>query len=195
MKTLTKALKTMLNALAFEDAGEYLTPRQKTEFLSRGAKIKPAQRLKPAVEKVVTSHKRRVALYMGSELPSEVMDYIIQTCGRLQHDLTVMTFESDYIARNLLSPYENVLKSAAIDMKLATLTGNSVSQLARYLRGHPEIAFLACKETGYLGRSYLTGTQQKNALPIPVVVVVTRKEDMQKLEAHTDQVDENTKIA
>ena len=32
---------------------------------------------------------------------------------------------------------------------------------------------MTCKDSGYLGRSYMMGTQVKNALPVPVVVVVT----------------------
>jgi hypothetical protein len=65
---------------------------------------------------------------------------------------------------------------AGIDIRLVTLGGNTISQLARYLGSHPEISFLACKESGYLGRSYVTGHQKKNEMPVPVVVIVERKE-------------------
>lgn len=195
MKTLTKALKTMLDALAYADAGEYMTPSQKTEFLNRGSRPTKAQTVKPTVEQPAAQPRRRVALFMGSELPSHVMEYIIQTCVRLQHDLTVLTFESDSTARDLLKPHEGALKAAGIDMQLAVLTGNSMPQLARYLRSHPEIAFLACKETGYLGRSYLMGTQQKNALPVPVVVVVDNKEAVQVPEPQAKPLEENSRIA
>ena len=63
-------------------------------------------------------------------------------------------------------------------MQLESLTGEPVAGLARYLRSHPEVAFLACKDAGYLGRSYVYGSQsqKKNSLPVPVVVITTAAE-------------------
>ena len=57
--------------------------------------------------------------------------------------------------------------------------------LDRWLRSHPEIAFLACKDSGYLGSSYLNGRQSKNELPVPVVIVTTKGEGAQAL-PHSD---------
>ena len=59
-----------------------------------------------------------------------------------------------------------------------SLTGDPLTGLRRYLRSHPEVAFLACKDAGYLGRSYLYGSQnqKKNYLPVPVVVITTAAE-------------------
>jgi hypothetical protein len=61
-------------------------------------------------------------------------------------------------------------------MEMVVLSGEPISGLKRYLRGHPEVAFVACKEAGYLGRSYLNGSQANNALPVPVVVVAASTE-------------------
>jgi hypothetical protein len=177
MKALTKTAKMMLDALAHADAGEYLTPREKTRVLA--GQISPRQTLveapAPAIEETGSS-ARRVALYLGSELPGEVMDYVIQTCGSLQHNLTVLTFESENTARALLQPHKGALENAGVEMKLVTLSGEQpMMGLNRYLRRHPEIAFLACKDSGYLGHLFMKGMQNKNALPVPVVVVTTDK--------------------
>jgi hypothetical protein len=176
MKALTKAVKQMLDALAYEHAGEHLSRKEKT--LALGEELETIKNstgstvFEPAKVRT-SSNVRRVALYLGSELPSEVMDYVIETCSRLGHELTVLTFQSEITGRELLYPYQQALETAGVEMKLATLSGDPVSGLARYLRGHPEVAFLACKDSGYLGRSYLKGTQRKDALPVPVVVVTT----------------------
>lgn len=176
MNVLTEALKQMLDGLAHQDAGEFLTPSQKTAEFFRGTNIKPTQRVvEPAPAPVVAS-RRRIALFTGSDLSPDVMEYITQTCTRLQHDLTVLSFESEHVAQELLAPYREVLDVAGIDIRLVTLGGNSISQLARYLENHPEIYFLACKESGYLGSSYVTGNQKKNGMPVPVVVIVERKD-------------------
>lgn len=176
MKILTETLKQMLEALAFAHAGEYLTQREKGRVLDQKAgTIDEVQIISEPVpvETGTRSKARRVALYLGNELPDEVMDYLIQTCSRLRHELTVITFESPSTARALLDAHQQVLDAANVNMKLVTLSGEPIAGLRRYLRSHSEIAFLACKDSGYLGRSYLNGTQPKNALPVPVVVVAT----------------------
>jgi hypothetical protein len=181
MKKLTETLKQMLDALAYAHAGEYLTHREKTRVLSQKGGTPETIAQVPEPKKAnASSHARRVALYLGSELPPEVMDYVIQTCARLRHKLTVLTFESESTGRALLQPHQEALEAAGVDMKLVTLSGEPAPGLARYLRSHPEVAFLACKDSGYLGRSYLHGRQRKNPLPVPVVVVATESESAGK---------------
>lgn len=176
MTKLTATLKQMLNALAFADAGEHLPRIEKTRYLNQVMGIPTAQTRDAAPVPVTNEMKasnggRQVALYMGSELPGEMMEYVLQTCARLKHGLTVLTFQSDSTSRALLKPYEERLTSAGIDLHLVNLTGDLVPGLTRYLRSHPEIAFLACKDTGYLGRSFLSGTERQNTLPVPVVLL------------------------
>lgn len=181
MIKLTEELKRMLNALAFADAGENLTLSQKTHYLNRNPGTVNAIPADTAVLPQITGERQQVALYMGSELPADMMHYVVQTCGRLKHGLTVLTFQSDSTARALLAPYVDELAAAGISMKTVILSGDPVSGLARYLRRHPQVAFLACKETGYLGRSFLNGTQRQDILPVPVVLVATHEESVQSL--------------
>jgi hypothetical protein len=177
MKKLTATMKKMLDALAYADAGEYLSRREKGRVLARNTNTVPIAPHVPEPSRVrAASSARRVALYVGSELPPEVMEYVIDTCSRLQHELTVLTFESESMAQAMVKPYQQALDASGVDMELVTLSGEPLSGLNRYLRSHPEVAFLACKDSGYLGRSYLKGTQRKNALPVPVVVVTTAGE-------------------
>ena len=177
MKPLTDALKRMLNGLASADAGEYLTPRQKAAFFEDTEyKVVQADDAAPVLSEAAAtaSTRRHVAMYMGSELPASMMEYVIETCSSLEHDLTVLTLESSSISNALLEPYKDTLNGKGIEMQIVKLSGEPIPGLARYLRSHPEIAFMACKDTGYLGRTYLNSTQAKNALPVPVVVVVTQ---------------------
>ena len=194
MKKLTKTVKKMLDALAYADAAEYLTPREKNRILAQNpGTIRQAPPIPEPVKAETGSSARRVALYLGNELPAEVMSYAIQTCARLRHELTVLTFEPETIGDAMLEPHRGAFKDAGIDMRLVTLTGEPMSGLARYLRGHPEIAFLVCKESGYLGHSYMNGTQRKNALPVPVVVVaaeanIPREQDLPASDLTSDNV-------
>lgn len=199
MSALTDTIKQMLNALACADAAEYLTPGQKTEYLnkSKGITDSPSQLAAATATPLAKplTNNRRVALYMGSELPSEMMDYVLQTCGRLKHDLTVLTFQSETIGHALLKPYLETLTAAGIDLQLVSLIGDPIPGLTRYLRNHPEVAFLACKDTGYLGRSFLSGTERLNALPVPVVLLETQRPGVRKQPAQADQAKGKTSAA
>jgi len=181
MVKLTKVIKRMLNALASADAGEFLTLHQKTAYLNQSPGAGnglQADNVAPVPTQAIRE-RQQVALYMGSELPAEIMHYVVQTCGRLKHGLTVLTFQSDSTAHVLLNPYADELAAAQIAMKIVPLAGDPVSGLARYLRRHSEVAFLVCKETGYLGRSFLNGRQRQDVLPVPVVLVATREDNTQ----------------
>ena len=177
MKKLTEAMKQMLDALAFAHAGEYLTRREKARVLNQASgQVITAPPAPEPVNAPARRNARRIALYLGSELPSDVMEYVIQTCARLQRELTVLTFQGENTGRALLAPHLEALKAAGVDMELVPLSGDPVSSLQRYLRGHPEVTFLACKDTGYLGHSYLSGNKGKNFLPVPVVTLTTAGE-------------------
>lgn len=171
MIKLPEEIQRMLNALAFADAGEGLTQNQKERYLKHvtaAAVTTAAEQVRPA------SSRPQVALYIGSELSAEIMSYVVQTCSRLKHGLTVLTFQSDSSAQALLSPFADTLADAGINLQLEILSGDPISGLARYLRRHPEVAFLACNETGFLGRGLLNGSQRRDALPVPVVLVASR---------------------
>ena len=172
---LTAEIKRILDAMAFADVGEFLSTGQKTHYLNEaaGVAIAPAvaEQARPA------GPRPQVALYVGSELSADVMDYVIQTCARLKHGLTVLTFQPESDARSLLDPYTETLANAKINLQLEMLSGEPVSGLTRYLRRHADVAFLACNETGYLGRGLRNSTQRLEAFPVPVVLVTSRSND------------------
>jgi hypothetical protein len=177
MKTFRETLKQMLDALAFADASEYLTSREKTRILARSSRtILKTSQITGAGKADTGRNTSRVALYLGCELPAHVMSYVMGTCARLGHDLLVLTFESKNTARALLEPYQTSLRKSGVDMKLVTLSGGSVNELNRYLRSHSDVAFLVCKDSGYLGRGYLSGRQRENAVPVPVVIIANPNE-------------------
>jgi len=196
MKKLTEAMKQMLDALAFAHAGNNLSLKQKSQVLTQSDyTIDTAPTPVKADRSRSRSTARRVALYLGSELPVEVMDYVISTCASLKHELTVLTFQSETAGMELLAPHMEALAEAGVKMELVPLTGDPLAGLARYLRGHSEIAFLTCKDSGYLGRSYLKGMQRKD-LPVPVVVVTTAGEGKGTLEkSPSTQNDEQAVVA
>jgi len=198
MSTLKNILQQMMNGFEHANAGEYMSLRQKAAHLNNApANATPVTKT-TSFDANVGSKRRRVALFIGSELPGVIMDYVIQTCVNLKHELTVITFQTENTTRALLKCYEPALTDAGIDMDLVALTGDPIARLNRYLKSHPEIAFLACKDTGYLAHRYMDGPKDKNLLPVPVVVIETKQGEATKqhpMETQEAVVGSNNKIA
>ena len=168
MIKLNDEIKRLLNALAYSYEGENLTPRQKGRVIAGG----PAAPTIPAIEPTPAQKSGpQIGLYLGSELPADVMAYVMQTCSRLKHGLTVLTFQSETEARALLKPYQTELDDTRISVQLTVLSGEPPAALVQALRKRAEIAFLICNEAGYLGRGLMKGIVRQDAFPVPVVMV------------------------
>ena len=190
MSKLIDIFKRIGEGLQHAHAAEYMTITQKGRQLDNASVyVKPVSVQTVVFDNETKDNRRRVGLFMGSELPAGIMTYAIDTCVSLKHELTVITFQTENTARALLKSYEQALKAANIDLKLVALTGDPISRLTRYLKSHPEIAFLACKDTGYLGHRTMNGPKDKSLLPVPVVVVVTKEGEAAK------QLDQETRVS
>lgn len=168
---LTQDIKRMLNALAYANAGDYLSATEKSRILTGAVVAARAAAPAPAS----STARPQVGLYLGSELSAEVMHYVVQTCARLRHGLTVLTFLSEAEAQALLTPHRPELDAAGIEVALVVLGGEPPAGLAQGLRRHPEVAFLVVNEAGYLGHGLLNGTQRQGSMPVPVVMVAPQQ--------------------
>lgn len=170
---LSAPLKRMLDALACAHAGEFMNDREKFRLLTNA----PSTPVVYPQVKTAVAARPQVGLYLGNDLPKEIMQYAMQTCERLGHGLTVFTFQSDTETEELLAPYRSALDAVGIDLRLVSLTGEPLAPLSHALRRRPEIAFLVCNESGYLGNGLLNGRVSRDSLPIPVVLVAGNDSD------------------
>ncbi len=164
---LSQEIKRMFNAMAYANAGDYLSPSQKSRALADVPAAPPQPR---ATATASDAPRPQVGLYVGSELSADVMQYVAQTCSRLRHGLTVLSFQNAEDVEALLAPHRPLLETAGVELRLVIVAGEPPAGLAQALRRRPEIAILVCNESGYLGHGLLNGTQQ-SALPVPVVLV------------------------
>jgi len=171
---LTQDIKRMLNALAYANAGDYLTPTQKAHVLSgTAAQTVPATPAVPAEAEASSGARPQVGLFLGSELSLDSMQYITQTCARLRHGLTVLTFLNESEAQELLTPFRPMLEAADIALRLVVVHGEPPAALASALRRRPEVAFLVCNEAGYFGQGLISGNKRGDGMPVPVVLVAS----------------------
>lgn len=175
--TQASVLKRMLNALSFAHAGESLSLSQKDRALAGSSAAATAQRTPTAAETMACAVPRsQVGLYLGSELPASVMQYVLQTCVRLHHGLTVFSFQSEREIDESLAPHRTALAEANIAVKTVALTGDPAKVLASALKRRADVAFLVCNESGFLGNRLTRGAMSPDSLPVPVVLVAARGE-------------------
>lgn len=194
MKFLTEALETMKNGLAHSHAADYLSGSDKLKHIKDVNATARAEHNLTTQSKQEAAIKRgnrqSIVMYLGSELPKPLMNYIIETCQSLDHDLKIVSFESKAVTESLVGPYQQALEDNNIQFEKVRLSGSPMEELNSYLKSHPEIAFLACKENGFLGRIYLSGNPVKFKLPVPVVVVTAD----QPADVSIDKNEDNVKV-
>lgn len=167
--------KRMLNALAYAHAGESLSLAQKDRVLATSTAA-PAPQASPAQAAASAAPRRQVGLYLGSELPASVMQYVVQTCVRLHHGLTVFSFQSEREIEATLASHRSALDEARIAVQVVALTGDPAKVLAGALKRRSDVAFLVCNESGFLGNRLTRGAMRPDSLPVPVVLVAARGE-------------------
>lgn len=143
------------------------------------------------------NNKRKyIAMYLGSDLPEKMMAYVIESCQHLNHDLAVISFEQNATTDESLAPYKEVLEESNIKVKKVKLSGSPMPELNKYLKSHRDIVFLACKDSGFLGRSYMSGNHAKHSLPVPLVVVTTEQQEQSNTPIETIELSsKKTKVA
>lgn len=171
---LTQDIKRMLNALAHANAGENLTRRQKSRAFA-DTPAQPAQASPAPADAPAAKPRTQLGLYLGSEVSSDIMQYVMQTCARLRHGLTVLSFQSEAEVQAILAPYQEMLSGAGIELQVVELSGEPPAALSRALRRRPEVAFLVCNESGYFGHGLLSHTQRNAGIPVPVVLVAANE--------------------
>ena len=192
MKFLNEALESMKKGFAHSHSGDYLTGTEKVRaIMDIDTKQHTARNVVVQnKQKTVKQNRNRqsIAMFLGNELSKPLMNYMIETCQSLNNDLQILSFESNSTTEALVSPYQKELEEKNINFQKVKLSGNPMDALHQYLKSHPEVAFLACKEDGFLGRIYLSGNSAKFKLPIPIVVITTDKSASNSTEQNEDNV-------
>jgi hypothetical protein len=182
MKRLTAQLKKALAALAYADAGEMLPGRDKNRVLGISAKPRPAAPApapvppRPRVEAAPQpSLNGQVGLYLGATLDPAVVHYAADTCREINAALTVVTFQSEDRARELLEPHLAELGREGVVWRIARLRGEPRTSLSRFLRHEPRMLFLVCSESGFLGHAVRSGVGRRMDFGLPIVMVTAEE--------------------
>ena len=157
--SIRKEIGKALNALAHANAGEMLSYDEKLAVLGAGGR------------------RRAVAVSATAACSPASVDYVIDTCRRVDAELVVLVRADEAIPAEV---EQCRLRLAAADVihRIVPLEGEWVPAVSRYLREHGEILFMILHSAdGELhaqpsrARS-ATGAERGDASPVPVPVVV-----------------------
>jgi hypothetical protein len=133
MKRLSEDLKRMLNALALQDAADFLPMRDKLSVLGlNGGKDKVAQDLPP-------TPPRRVAVLSDGGDSDGVLQYALDACQRQQASLDLVLYGE---AREQAEEIRTQLQRRGIAHEIILLGEHSVEALTEYLHARRTLTYL-----------------------------------------------------
>ncbi len=133
MKRLSEDLKRMLNALALQDAADFLPMRDKLSALGQqGGKSRVAQDLPPPPP-------RRVAVLSDGGDSEGVLQYALDACQRQQASLDLVLYGQ---AREQVEEIRTQLQRRGIAHEIILLGQQSVEALAEYLNARRTLTYL-----------------------------------------------------
>lgn len=167
MKRLSENLKQMMNALALQDAADFLPRSRKLEMLEIG--VQPVTAAK-VPQPLPPTPPRRVALLSDGVNITEVLQYALEACQRQQATLDLVLYGK---AKEQALLLRTQLQARGLAHELILLGEESIDALTEYLSLRRTLVYLIAPADDHLA---LALTEQVlpsrgGRLHLPVVLV------------------------
>lgn len=185
MKTLSKDLKRMLSALAYQDADDYLSMHEKLNVLGYGTDTsrKPVVPVLKAVKRPVAKRIAFISDGRGSGAP---LNYVIDACHR--QDARVDMLFHGAIDKNNISLLEKKVKLAGLDCQSIQLGVNVVDDIIGYIQQQPALIFMVAMPDDKAARVLIEEVIPKRGgrISVPLVLIEEKAKirKQQKAVAH-----------
>jgi hypothetical protein len=137
MFKLNDDLKKMLNGLAYQDAGEMLSTREKIRRLNNSLEVD--QVTSPANPQIISqSVDQHIALICDAREHGVSIDYAIETCTRLEGKMDLLLHDS--AIQTDTRALENRIRSAGIQCHTIQLGTKPMQRIHQYLWGTAPVA-------------------------------------------------------
>ena len=173
MKKLSKDLKRILAGLARQDAGEFLSMRDKMAVL--GAKVdkqsRPGSRTRDTGARAPA---RRIALISDGRGLGAPLDYIIDACTRQEAKIDVLVHGAVDAAN--IAALEGRIREAGLDCRKVQLGTQSLDKIVDYVYNHAALMFLVAMPDDRTVRALIDdlGSKRRARLPVPLVLIEER---------------------
>ena len=172
MKKLSEHLKRALNALAYQDAAEFLSTRDKLDVLGYGNK-KTKHPLIPSQNPQQIEAPKRVALMADGRDNGIPLDYAIDACKRQGKNTQLDILLHDKVNTRAKNTFEKHIKQTGLNYQIIQLGKNSVEGLISYIRNHPALIFLISMPDDEVARELIEEVMPKSGerIQVPVVLI------------------------
>ncbi|MCG7983193.1 MAG: hypothetical protein JAY90_10650 [Candidatus Thiodiazotropha lotti] len=186
MKALSDNLKRMLNGLAHQDAGEFLTMREKMKALGVEAETKLTP--SPAPRKIAKkSAPHRIAFISDGRGIGAPLDYVIDACLQQGAQIDLLTHSTTDIAH--ISALESQFRAAGLDHHHIQLGLSAIDDIFNYIRNHPSLIFLVAMPDDNVAKVIIEEVIPKRGarMSVPLVLIEDRpnEEDAYSFPKHS----------
>lgn len=137
MTKLSDDLKRMLTSLAYQDAGEFLSTRDKMKVLGITAKPNDASP-SPALKMVSKPASDRIAFISDGRGRGAPLDYAIDTCLRLGAKIDLLIHSA--VDKAEITALEDRIRSTGLYCQTIQLSEKPVNDILNYIHNQPSIA-------------------------------------------------------
>lgn len=174
MKKLGRDLKRMLNALAHQDAGEFLSRQDKMRQLghTRENRRKQSETRRPALSKSVT---KRIALITDGSDFSAPIEYAIDACQR-QHAVLDLLYH-DAIDKRTIPALERQIRQAGVECKVIKIVANVIDEIIDLLCSRSSLVCVVSSPEDSTVKILMQEMMSRRRIhfPIPLVLIGDRK--------------------
>jgi hypothetical protein len=170
MKKLSDNLKQMLAGLAYQDAGEFLTQREKMKALGYATERqeRPSASLE-GVRKIPAT--RRIALISNGRGLGAPLTYVLDACQRQDAEVDLL-IHGTTDAENI-SALERRIKEAGLMCHRIQLGTQPLDGVLSYVRNHPALTFMVAMPDDDVAKSLLEEVipGKGGRMPVPLVLI------------------------
>lgn len=177
MKRLSEALKRMLTGLAYQDAGEFLSTREKWQTLNAGRQAAtPVRAVKPAVAHRQSA--RRVALISDGRNADGAFDFAVQACHRQGAQLDLL-LHGRINATDIVALERRVRREGLVCRRVV-LPGNPANAVLAHMNRHLALLYLVASPDDVAARELVENVSLaggKRHLTVPLVLIEDRPQE------------------
>lgn len=172
MKKLSDDIKRALNALAYQDATEFLSTREKLDVLGYGNK-KVRHPLIPRQNTQKIETPKRIGLVVDTRSNSVPLDYAIDACKRQGKNTHIDILIHGSMRTETTTSLEKRIKQAGLEFQLIKLGENAVESLISYIKNYPSLIFLISMPDDVITRALIEEVMPNSGehIQVPVVLI------------------------
>lgn len=169
MKKLTEDLKRMLDGLASQDAGDYLSMGEKLRRIGGHAGFAVHHAERPAVQQQ-TGTARRIAVVINKGSTDAAFSHALQACQRLDAHLDLLLFGP--VSRERVAQLGTAIRRAGVAFRTVYMTGPVAQGVADYTQQHFSLIYLVAAVDDPDIAEMLEEVQpaRRGYLPVPLVL-------------------------